>query len=1097
MKPRLFLSVVFYLIFSFAAGGKYDQLQFRRYTIENGLPVGTVWTVYQDSCGFIWFGTDNGLSRFDGFQFITITTHGEEGKKIVSDKVYDIIQGHNHKIYFATAEGISLYNKVSGRYSELQINDSLLRKQPVRSIHIESDTTILIATQSAGLQRIYLGSRKAEAIIPQNFFARNVFADNKKNLWIATYGKGIYLKTSDGKLNHFLISNDKTDPNDFEAKNRVNQIFEYDKNTLWILTERGIYQLDIASKNIQPVPIARYFGNPQTPTRFRKIIRDRNQNLWICSYNGLLLLEKGDPNAGYLFTSDENNPFSLSSNRLLSVMEDQSGSIWISNYDAGVNVLHSLEVKFLYFQKTQNPNSLPANIVTAFEKHNENILIGTIGGGLTEFNPQNQTFRRFTNPDLNDRIISIYKENNRSIWLGTWGTGLQNFDPVRNKVVTYQRDNNLTNSLSNNTVICFLPDTDNTWLWIGTFSGLNRINLKTKVVERFEHDPILGKTIIYSLRFHKNKIFIGTGGQGLIILNPETLEIENIFKESPEGTKLASNTIHYIAKDAIDEIFYLGTDKGISIFDYKKEQFFNIDETGGLSNNKVWSVIQDRNHDLWLSTNRGITRIKPSLGFSNPEAFKIYGQKDGLRTLEFSQGSCLYDTVNNQIFYGGTQGFYYFNPDNIKPRLFNPQIHITSIKVMDNELVSDTSVAYLQHLILPYNKNFLSFEFVSLDYFDPSNNLYQFKVVGQSNIWTTPSFRNYVSFPDLKEGKYKLIIRGTNSEGYWSEYEREIFITINPPWYRTNIAYASYILAIILGIIGFVQWRTYKLEHEKRILEAIVQERTKELRQKNADITASIQYAQRIQQAIINPKITEFLKHFPDAFVFFRPKDIVSGDFFWFGKKGNRRFFAAADCTGHGVPGAFMSIIGTNLLEKAIIEHNITEPHEILAQIDADIKISLNQFGRKNDTFDGMDIALCAYDMGMNKLLYAGAYRPLIQIRNQEVIQHKATRASIGGSQIQKEKKFETHCIEVLPTDVFYIYSDGMTDQFGGEHGRKLSSGTLQNIFLEVHNKHMMEQELFFENFMKQWLDGYSQIDDIILVGVRLGTATSQSSDSM
>jgi serine phosphatase RsbU (regulator of sigma subunit) len=276
-----------------------------------------------------------------------------------------------------------------------------------------------------------------------------------------------------------------------------------------------------------------------------------------------------------------------------------------------------------------------------------------------------------------------------------------------------------------------------------------------------------------------------------------------------------------------------------------------------------------------------------------------------------------------------------------------------------------------------------------------------------------------------------------------------------------------------------------KLAHEKRVLEAIVAERTKELQQKNEDITSSIQYARRIQQAIIFPKITSFLREFPDSFVFFRPKDIVSGDFFWYGKKGNRRYFAAADCTGHGVPGAFMSIIGNNLLEKAIIEYDITDPHEILTHLDQDVKASLNQQGRKDDTFDGMDIALCAIDEGSDELLYAGAYRPLFLLRQGELIQTKATRGSIGGSQIKQEKKFVTERIKIQRGDTFYIFSDGITDQFGGPLNRKFSTSKLQSTLKDIQVQTMFEQEIFFEKLMDEWLEGYSQIDDIILTGIR------------
>lgn len=1068
-----------------------NKLQFISYTAEHGLPVGTVWKSYQDSCGYIWFGTENGLTMFNGLEFITYSSSGAEGNILTNNKVYDIVQGHNNKLYIATADGVTIYNQVTGQMSPLTTNDTLHNylEQRIRSLYVESDSTLLLGTHTTGVLRINLKTHDISVInLGYNkLYIRSITKDRDNQYLISTFGHGFFIVSPDGSYRQILVTHNKTEPNEYDGKNRINQVFDYSTSHYWIATERGLFQYDKKSGAITELPISRQNHKETIHPQIRKIIRDEKNNIWIATYAGLFYIHNSNIRESHLFEYDEELDYGISSNRLLDVMEDAGGSIWISNFDVGVNVLHETDVKFHYVAKSNQPNSLPSNIVTAFAKHNNRqIFVGTIGGGLSLYNIETDNFIHLNQSikAISSRILTIYKQADNTVWLGTWGEGLQKVDLNTKQVVTYKKGIDTDKSLDNNTVISILPD-DSEHLWVATFNGLNRLNIKTNTVEHY--DTILGinQTAIYSIfKDTDNTLWLGTNGKGLIVLNPNTNQITHYTANDNDTTSIASNTIHTITK-ATNGFYHIGTEKGISIFDPDNNVFVTVDETNGLSNNKVWGIIEDQEQTFWISGNKGITRYNPHLSTSDPETFKTFGKKDGLRSLEFSQGAYYYDQSTNIIYFGGTQGFYYFNPSHIKPREYMPQIQLASIKVMDNKYASDTSVTFLQSLTLPYSSNFLSFEFVSLDYVDPSTNLFQYKLSGQSEKWSQPSSRNYISFPDLKEGKYTLHIRGTNSEGYWSHIERSIYITITPPWWRTTTAYISYVILVIIIVVGYVQWRTLKLAREKKVLETLVTQRTKELKQKNEDITASIQYARRIQQAIIFPKISDFLREFPESFVFFRPKDIVSGDFFWFAKKGGRRYFAAADCTGHGVPGAFMSIVCNNLLEKALYEHDPKLPNEILQIIDKEIKTNLDQKGRRNDTFDGMDIALCAIDENSNQLLYAGAYRPLLLVRNGEITQVKPYRGSIGGSQLKVEKVFVTETIELQKGDTIYLFSDGITDQFGGPNNRKFGSKNLNNSLLEVQDKFMVSQELHFDELMNEWLEGYSQIDDIILIGVR------------
>jgi serine phosphatase RsbU (regulator of sigma subunit) len=292
-----------------------------------------------------------------------------------------------------------------------------------------------------------------------------------------------------------------------------------------------------------------------------------------------------------------------------------------------------------------------------------------------------------------------------------------------------------------------------------------------------------------------------------------------------------------------------------------------------------------------------------------------------------------------------------------------------------------------------------------------------------------------------------------------------------------------------------VQLRTFQLRQEKEKVEVINREVIEQkaiIEAKNHDITDSIKYAKNIQEALL-PPLQNLHNELKEAFVLYLPKDIVSGDFYWFAKRNNKRFVASVDCTGHGVPGAFMSIIGNTLLNEIVSEKNITEPSEILNELHAGVKTALKQNNSENERRDGMDIALCALNEDGTVLEYAGANRPLWIFRKNKQGEEafemvKANKFPIGGLEMENEVKrqFTNHSIRVEKGDMVYIFSDGYADQFGGSKGKKLMVGNMQKFASEIYNKPVKEQEqLLLKNFL-DWKGELEQIDDVLVIGFRI-----------
>jgi len=311
-------------------------------------------------------------------------------------------------------------------------------------------------------------------------------------------------------------------------------------------------------------------------------------------------------------------------------------------------------------------------------------------------------------------------------------------------------------------------------------------------------------------------------------------------------------------------------------------------------------------------------------------------------------------------------------------------------------------------------------------------------------------------------------------------------------FWETDIAYFIYGIIIIILIYFLVQYRTKSLRKanqiliEKNIASREVEKQRRELAIKNKNITSSIQYAKKIQEALL-PSDLMFKKFLPDSFILFKPKDIVSGDFYWITERNNKIFVSAVDCTGHGVPGAFMSLIGFKILENIIIVQSIEKPSEILNILSMGIENTFHRDEEDSLLKDGMDLAFCAFDRNKKQLEYAGAFNPLYLIRDNKLIETRADRFSVGlRHELNKQNKYTNHSVSIKKGDMIYLFSDGYPDQFGGPNGKKFMYRRFRHMLLTIHKLPLQEQKDFLEKNIETWKgDKYDQVDDILVIGIR------------
>lgn len=380
------------------------------------------------------------------------------------------------------------------------------------------------------------------------------------------------------------------------------------------------------------------------------------------------------------------------------------------------------------------------------------------------------------------------------------------------------------------------------------------------------------------------------------------------------------------------------------------------------------------------------------------------------------------------------------------------------------------------------NDNNIYFEFVSPNYYKKGSVRYQYIVENVMDEWSKWSSATTVNLM-LQPGKYILKVRARDIWGNISEPEQVSFI-IKPPFTRTAPFYVLVSLAGLLLIAGVIKFRERRLQREKRILEEKVRERTAEIEAQKEEITSSIEYAGKIQSAML-PSDELFRKLFADYFLIFKPRNIVSGDFYWIAEDESNIYFTVADCTGHGVPGAFMSTLGISMLNEIVPGSDNIKASDLLNILRQKIIESLHQTGKEGETPDGMDISFCILDKKRSKLQYAGAFNPIFLITNGEIKEYKADKMPIGYL-TGKEISFTNQEIEVHPGDLIYLFSDGITDQFGGPEGKKYKKSAFKKLLSEIHHLSLAEQKEIIEKEYLNWKGNLEQVDDITILGLKI-----------
>ena len=1047
---RYLRRIAFFLVFSFLLqNSKAQAYFFDLYSVQQGLAQSKVYTIIQDKNDYIWIGTDGGVSRFDGVLFENFTT--EDGLAI--NGVQAIIQDNSGKIWFGhKGGGLTRYN---GRNFEQPEQIPLILESDITSFSIDQDGKLWIATAGSGAVCIYNPDTLMTELRYEQYLGKRL-SDQVFRSYIGR-DSTLYLVTDIGIKKY---NRDKNDFEQFFIENmplyfQIITLLEDSKGNFWFGTNHdGLYKYETARDTF-------LFYNTRDGLAnnvISSVFEDRQGNIWAGTWGGGISRLSGNK----ILTFNTTN--GLSDSKIRCITEDIEGNILIGTNENGLAIFKGDQ----FITYSTRDGIIDNQVWAILQDHLGNYWFGT-NAGITIYNPslsKEKQFRHITSEkyQMGDQIRFIREDLNGHIWIGTNDAGTFEYISSQSKF----NFNFLLNSYNRQGIVSAMEIDGQNNLWVGTIDGLLYYDIDNNHVERLTQiNGLPGSDISALFADSKGIVWVGARGKGLAKILSDTIrqvDLTNTFTP----TCITEDKNGWIWTGTEGQGIYAISNDTIAV---------HFSRQNGLLANLITLVVVDEDNNVYIGTNRGLNKFSRS-----ENKIYTYSRRNGFTGIE-TKNNAVYRDRDGKIWFGTVAGVTRYDPD-LEHRLnIEPLTHITRMRIN----LEDRDME--QGMKLKHNENSIIFDYTSICLINPDAVSYKFMLEGADIDWMPETDQTTATYPALKPGKYIFRIVARNSDGIWNSEPVDFAFQIRPPFYQTWWFILICVLAGAGIILLYIKVRERKLRRENRILEEKVKQRTalvvaqkEELAQKNKDITDSIEYAKRIQVAILPPAIP-----FRDTFVLFKPKAIVSGDFYWLVEKNDKEFIAAVDCTGHGVPGAFMSIIGHNMLNKIVKEYGISKPSEILHHLDKEVNNTLqHSTEEKNIVKDGMDMTLVCYDRKEKVLEFSGAYNPIYIIRNGELTEIKGDRFTIGRSVTDvQDKIFTNHNIRIKDGDTIYLFSDGYADQFGGIARKKFKSAPMKELFLKIQNKKMEEQKSILDNTIETWRGDIEQIDDILIIGRR------------
>lgn len=852
-----FLRILFLiLIFALSLSGQTNNYKFRHYTINDGLVESSVNAILEDSRGFMWFGS-TGLSKFDGYKFTNYINHASDSTSLVNNVVQVLFEDSKGNIWIGTRGGISVYNRDRNNFAVFSPHNKFLDLN-ITSFNEDEEGQIYIGTSGNGLIIFNPSTQKCRFINTSNDkfsigsnYITLIAIDKNKKIWIGTNNGLNLFDKKNGRFYKFS----RTNKNQSDWNKEVITGIAFDRSgSLWIGSNSGIVRFSPESKKFENILVP--FNNKKNDleVNIRSLQFTDDSTLWIGTDKGIILLDTKTKSTQKI----QNNIYdfeSLAANEVSTIYVDRTRGLWVGTRANGVDQLKFSKTRFAHYKKVPgNESSLSNNGVFGMtEDKDGNIWIATLDG-LNKYYPPTHRFQNFFKSNLpgliTDKMWSVYtdkKIRNDLLWIGT-DAGLLVISLSNNKPVNPFKNRALFDSLKTDRILAIRLDNYNN-LWLGTNNGLVKINFTTGGMKRFLHstsDPAsISSSYIWRLfTDSKENLWICTP-DGLNYLKPNTEKFIVYSYNKKDPNSMSDSENHDILEDK-DHSFWVTTADGLNKFNPADGKFgkkyFNDTPYG-----MIFSIQQDKTGKLWLGTKKGLIRFNPDNGDYN-----LYDVEDGIQSNDFNFPSLI--SNKGELYFGGTNGFNVFQPEQIKTNKHIPPVYITGLSIMNKSIavgenfngriIINKAFEDVKEIILNYDENIINFEFAALDFQSPGKNLYMYTMENYETSWNMAGSRRFASYT-LEPGTYIFKVKGSNNDNIWNQTGCEIKIIVLPPWWKTIWFKLFVILACFAAIYAFLSIRTRYLKAQKVKLEDLVIKRTSELSQQQEIVR---EQAEKIQQ---------------------------------------------------------------------------------------------------------------------------------------------------------------------------------------------------------------------------------------------------------
>ncbi|MDP3555951.1 MAG: SpoIIE family protein phosphatase [Bacteroidota bacterium] len=1063
LKQKIFTGFLLFLFFTNQSQSVqnvvFDKVK------SKGLTHSLINCIFQDQKGYLWLGTTAGLNRYDGYDFINYRSEKNDTNTISYPTISAIMQYDANQIMVGTRYGLNIFNYSTNSFKRVKIDTTSPNYSKRNNIQCLKENNVgqkIIGTGN-GVFKYNPTQNKMEPFFngKQNLFegyiVQSICFDRVGNLWAGLK------KIVDGKIvtGVFKYSEVGKKIDEIKILQGANSehigISEDYLGNIWVAVDDGLV-------SINPGSYAQsYYKAPEGFYSNIAYYNTKDNVIWQSYWSFGLTSFDIDKKEFKVYKVDADNPKSLMSNKCWSLFKDDNDILWVGT-DVGLQKLTSSRPSVEVVKKNSRniANSFLSNRISAVlaSEHNSNIvLVGVDGEGFSVYNRVSKMAQNYGPNALNkndERFVNHFYEDEKGDVFAAGGNNLNKisihddvinvksyFNPQEHYLYRIEKD-------PNNPEVLFI-------------GGIGEIIVFNKVNETFnfiKQPAGISNSFISSFVF-KNKVYF-THINGVLRVDPKTLEIIEV-RLPDVGNLNASVVLNdstvLLASQYMGLIkFFPLTGRFETVFKGKSEFFPEISDL------LIYKDI------VWMASPTGLLKHD----FRTNETSEITIE-DGLPTEIIHR----LDILDGYLFIASQKGLVMFNPDFQATHFNMPKVEITSVQGISDPF-SINSIVNGDEISLTETQNSFVINFTLLDFNLPEKNSYKYKLLPIENDWQTLNNQHSVTFNALAAGSYTFELKGANADQNWSGEPIVLRIVIVPPFYKAKWFQILIIATIFLSILFFIYFRIRSDKKKQILLEKIIKDRTLEIQTQRLELVDSINYARRIQKALFVGQDVLF-ENIEKSFIYNKPKDKLSGDFYWIGKHKDMLIVFVGDCTGHGVPGAMLSIVGTSILSKIVYEEETYLPGEILTRLNY---LFFKQLNLKEDyTRDGMDASIITINLMNKNVYFSAANNDAVYFEKNTMVELKSKRGSIGYAQ---NSDFTTVSISNSAGRIFYLYSDGVKDQFGGPRHKKLSSKRFKEILSEISQLPISRQKDELHQHIVNWKGEYPQTDDMMVIAVKL-----------